>query len=124
VLAAGKDGAMRNITVDVQGRITALCDDMPWPGHGLAAASRVGDGFWSAELHVPFDSLGPEWRRAFTGRGRIFGNAVRWREGDMRLPEGERAEGSRREWSRLSTRGSTLNTDRNALVPFAMERGP
>jgi len=107
------DGSCRHINIDAQGRVCAFVDNVPWSADGVEAAVRIGDGWWCAEVFVPFSAVGESAATAFaTGGWR--GNLVRWRPGLSRY-DGE--------WSRLSTRRSPLNKDRNAFVPFCSAEG-
>lgn len=102
------DGICHHMIIDAQGRITAFADNIPWPAEGAVAATSVCEDRWCAEVFVPFASIGEGAGRDFAA-GAWRGNLVRWRPGKTKK-EGE--------WSRLSTRRSPLNKDRNALVPF------
>lgn len=109
------DGVCRHLMLDASGRLSAFADTLPWTADGARGAVHIGDGEWSAEIFVPFAALadvdpphpGAVWRF----------NLVRGRVGDTWKPEGERAEESRPELSRLSTMFSPLNTDRDAFLP-------
>ena len=97
-----------HIDVDALGRTSAFCGNVPWRAQGLVAASHIGEGCWSAELFIPFEAIGEDAKTSFVSGG-WRGNLIRWRPGTT-------AKGG--EWSRLSTRRSTLNKDRNAFVKF------
>ena len=83
-------------------------DNVPHHVDGLTATVSKGECEWSAEIYIPFEALG-EGARESLASGGWRGNLVRWRPKHGKEPG---------EWSRLSTRRSPLNKDRNALVPF------
>lgn len=114
--ATGTDrGVCRHLMLDVNNRLSAFADTLPWTPQGVRSAVWIGDGFWSAEIHLPFSAIdgarpphpGAVWRL----------NMVRNRFGDAWRPVAERLPGSRPELTRLSTRGSPHNADRDAFVP-------
>lgn len=102
------DGVCHEIIVDAQGRVSAFAGNMPWSADGVRAAAQIGEASWTVELFVPFSAVGEHASEKFAA-GEWRGNLVRWRPGSDRKDE---------EWTRLSTRLSPLNKDRNAFVPF------
>ena len=101
-------GVCWHMTLDAQGRVSAFADNIPRQPDGIVAAAHVGSGCWSVEIFIPFAAVGEDAARDFISGG-WRGNLVRWRPG---------AKGDHGEWSRLSTRRSHRNKDRNAFVPF------
>lgn len=97
-----------HIKVDAEGRINLFADNLPRPADTVSASVSKGEGEWNAEVAIPFASLGEGAKAAFFAK-EWRGNLIRWR------PDHDTGHG---EWSRLSTRRSRLNKDRNALVPF------
>ena len=94
-------GPVFRLRFDADGRLSVFDGSMLKPACGARVAVRKAEGCWSAELFVPFSLFG--------GRpARLSGNVSRWRPGR----DGE--------WTRLSTRFSPLNSDRNAFVPIIM----
>ena len=98
----------RHIKVDAAGRVSMFVDNVPHHVGGLSVSVSKGEGEWLAEISIPFTALGEGAREALAF-GVWRGNLVRWR------PKHGNGQG---EWSRLSTRRSRQNKDRNALVPF------
>ena len=98
----------RHIKVDAAGRVSMFVDNVPHHVGGLSVSVSKGEGEWFAEISIPFTALGEGAREALAF-GVWRGNLVRWR------PKHGNGQG---EWSRLSTRRSRLNKDRDALVPF------
>ena len=98
----------RHVKVDAAGRASMFVDNVPHHVGELSASVSKGEGEWLAEISIPFTALGEGAREALASGG-WRGNLVRWR------PRHGSGQG---EWSRLSTRRSPLNKDRNALVPF------
>ena len=98
----------RHIKVDAAGRTGMFVDNVPYHVEGLTATVSKGECEWLAEIYIPFEALG-EGARESLASGGWRGNLVRWRPKHGKEPG---------EWSRLSTRRSPLNKDRNALVPF------
>ena len=102
--ATTRTGSVFMVRFDADGRLVASEGNFLRPAGAAQVAVHKGEGFWSAELYVPFSAIG--------GRpAALSGNAARWRVGD----------GARREWTRLSTRFTNRNSDRNAFVPFVFD---
>lgn len=100
--SSGKKVAWR-FRFDADGRLSLFEGSFPRPINEARVAIHKGDGFWSAELFVPYCVLG--------GRHDAFvGNVSRWRAGAVG------------EWTRLSTRFSISNSDPNAFVPFTLDK--
>ena len=97
-----------HIKVDAEGRTNLFADNLPRPADTVSASVSKGEGEWNAEVAIPFAALGEGAKAAFFAK-EWRGNLIRWR------PDRDTGHG---EWSRLSTRRSRLNKDRNALVPF------
>lgn len=120
--ATGTDrGVCRRVMIDIRNRVSAFADSVPCSAQGVRSAVHLGDGFWSAEIYLPFSAFaGVEIPR----EGTIWKiNLIRGRIGDSWRKREERLPGSRAEISRLSTRLSPLNTDRDAFLPFCFAGG-
>ena len=116
------DGHYYQILVDGSCRIGSNTDGIPWKPDGVKAAKFVGEGWWSAEVFVPFAALKkfPKAQIPTTAANGVTwtGNLCRYRYGDCVLPKEKRAPGSRMEMSRLWTRHNSWNKDPAAFGTF------
>ena len=116
------DGHYYQILVDGSCRIGSNTDGIPWKPDGVKAAKFVGEGWWSAEVFVPFAALKkfPKAQIPTTAANGVTwtGNLCRYRYGDCVLPKEKRAPGSRMEMSRLWTRHNIWNKDPAAFGTF------
>ena len=101
-------GVCWHMQLDASGRVGVFANGVPVAADGVEAAAHIGTDGWSAEISIPFSAIGENAAHDFIAGG-WRGNLVRWRPG---------AKGEHGEWSRLSTRRSHGNKDRNAFVPF------
>ena len=101
-------GVCWHMQLDASGRVGVFANGVPVAADGVEAAAHIGADGWSAEISIPFSAIGENAAHDFIAGG-WRGNLVRWRPG---------AKGEHGEWSRLSTRRSHGNKDRNAFVPF------
>ncbi len=110
------DGHYCQIYLEDDARPMYYTDGPNWSGKGVEAAVWFGKDEWSAEIYIPFAAIRDLPQAQFpegTSSGGTFwlGNFCRSRVWDIRLPEAERREGSKRESSRRYTRCSIWNKD-------------
>ena len=112
-------GNWYQLIVDANGRWRKHVDGLRWEPKDIVAKTFIGDGFWTAEVLVPFDELKgfPDVKLPTTSANGVAwqGNLIRWRVGDLYLPKAERVPGSTNCWSRLNTRGNHYNKDTSAF---------
>lgn len=118
---AGTDaGQCLHLMLDVNNRLSAFAGAIPWEPDGVRCAVHMDETFWSAEISVPFSAVK---KGGIPHPGAVWSvNMVRNRLGDAWRKREERLPGSRSELTRLSTCGSSLNTDRDAFLPFCFTR--
>lgn len=112
-------GNWYQVLVDANGRWMKFVDGLRWEPKDIVAKTFIGEGFWSAEVFIPFSELTnfPDVKTPTTSANGVvwFGNLVRWRVGDTKLPADKRAPGSVTNMSRLNTRGNHYNKDTSAF---------
>ena len=112
-------GNWYQLIVDANGRWRKHVDGLRWEPKDIVAKTFIGDGFWTAEVLVPFDELKgfPDVKLPTTSANGVAwqGNLIRWRVGDLYLPKEQRVPGSTNCWSRLNTRGNHYNKDTSAF---------
>lgn len=91
-----------------------------WNPKGLRAEQSIGEGFWSAELFLPFAALkevkDAQIPTTMAGGKFWVGNFTRHRVADSVLPD--RPLGSDREMQRLNTTYGAWNSDQAAFGPL------
>ena len=112
-------GNWYQLIVDASGRWTKFVDGLRWEPKDIVAKTFIGDGFWTAEVFVPFAELKgfPGVKLPTTSANGVVwqGNLIRWRVGDLHLPKEQRVPGSVSCWSRLNTRANHYNKDTSAF---------
>lgn len=114
------DGHYYQLCIDASSRVNVYTDGIDWKPQGVKIAKFVGDGFWSAEVFIPFSDIRgfPKAQLPTTSAdSRIWtGNFCRFRVGDANSEN--KAPGSCKEMSRLHTRHSHWNKDPAAFGVF------